>query len=184
MPRSRLTAGRSRWAVLAITLISFVGVLVVTSGAQAVVVNDSGTNPGAALVPRIVGGQEAGAGKGSTAGPLQVRLQLMPQGLKQLLRSGIEVRVTANEGANGFASVSIPRALAKQLHLKAGRASETVIGEGTVSQVKDGTVTLHLSLSKQMVAKLKRLNMVTFKVSLQLMGAAGDHLTADAAGSY
>jgi PKD domain len=129
------------------------------------------------------GGQEGGAGNGA-AGPLQVRIQLMPQSLSQVLGSGIEVRVTANERADGFAYVSVPRALAKRMHLKAGRRLEVLIGAGTVSNVGKGTVLLHLHLSRAMVKRLKRLNRVTFKVSLQLIGAAGDHLTADAAGRY
>jgi PKD repeat protein len=128
-------------------------------------------------------GVEGGAGTGR-AGPLQLRMQLMPQGLRQLLRSGIEVRVTANETANGFAYVSISRRLARRLHIRTGRGPETVIGEGTVSQVKDGTVTLYLHLAKGTVAKLKRARLVTFEVSLKLVGVGGDHLSADAAGSY
>ena len=128
-------------------------------------------------------GQQGGSGSG-LAGPLQIRLQLMPQGLRQLLRSGIELRVTANEGANGFAYVSIPRRLAKRLHIRAGRRQEVVIGEGTISEVKAGTVTLYLHLAKGTAAKLRRASLVTFKISLQLIGQAGDHVTAAAAGSY
>lgn len=128
-------------------------------------------------------GQLGGSGGGG-ASPLQVRIQLMPQGLKQVLRSGIAVRVTSNENANGIASVSIARSLAKRLHLRVSRRPFVTIGRGTLSSVKHGTVMLYLHLSRTMAARIRRLHRVTLTVGLQLVGPAGDHLSIDAAGRY
>jgi hypothetical protein len=120
---------------------------------------------------------------GSSSG-LQVRIQLLPQGLRSVLRSGISLRVSANEPANGIATVSISRATAKRLHVKLGRGRDVVIGRGTLSAIKQGTVVLHLHLGHAMVAKLKHLKHTTLTVRLALVGAGGAHLAVDAAGRY
>lgn len=128
-------------------------------------------------------GQQGGSSGGAPA-PLQVRIQLLPQALKQVLRSGIAVRLTSSGEASGFASVKVTRAIAKRLHLRVGRGPAVVIGQGFVSEVFGGTATLHLYLSRGTVAKLKSLKHLSLTISLQLVGAAGDHLTIDAAGRY
>jgi hypothetical protein len=120
---------------------------------------------------------------GSSAG-LQVRMQLLPQALRAVLRRGIAVQVSANEPANGIAQVSISRATAKRAHIKTGRGPSVTIGRGTLSQVKDGTIVLHLHLSRSMAAKLKQLRHATLTVRLSLVGAGGAHLAIDAAGRY
>ena len=101
-----------------------------------------------------------------------------------MLRSGIAVRVSANGPANGIAWVSISRSTAKRAHIKTGRSPFVVIGRGTLSSIKDGTVTLHLRLSRTMVAKLKHLKHVTLSVRMALVGSAGDRFAIDAAGRY
>ncbi|HEY2652378.1 MAG TPA: hypothetical protein VGI50_10680, partial [Solirubrobacteraceae bacterium] len=128
-------------------------------------------------------GQQGGS-SGSVAGPLQVRIQLLPQGLKQVFQSGIAVRLTSSGKASGFASVKISRSIAKRLHLRVGRGPAVMIGHGFVSEVFGGTATLRLYLSKGTIAKLKSLKHLSLTVSLQLVGGAGDHLTIDAAGRY
>jgi hypothetical protein len=120
---------------------------------------------------------------GSSAG-LQVRIQLLPQALRSVLRSGIKLQVSANEPANGIATVSISRATAKRVHIKAGRRGAVVIGRGTLSSIKQGTMVLHLRLSHATVAKLKHLKHTTLTVRLALVGAGGAHLAVDAAGRY
>lgn len=117
-------------------------------------------------------------------GALQVRIQLLPQGLRQVLRRGVSLQVAANESANGIAQVMISRATAKRLHIKAGRRTSVVIGSGTVSQVKPGSVVLHLYLSRATKAKLRHLKHLTLSVRLSLVGPGGDHLAVDAAGRY
>jgi len=126
---------------------------------------------------------------GTTGGPgsepaLLVRLQLLPQALKSVLRSGVELRVNSSEAANGFATVSISRAAARRAHIKSGRKPFVVIGTGTVSQVKNGTVTLHLRLSSAMVKKLKHLKHLSLSVRLALVDAFGRRMTVDVAGNY
>ena len=106
-----------------------------------------------------------GLGFGISAG-LQVRLQLLPQSLKAVLRTGISVRVTSNAPANGIATVSITRASAKKAHIQVGQGPSVRIGLGTVSSVKNGTVTLRLYLSKGMAKKLSRLHHVAMTVRL------------------
>lgn len=127
-------------------------------------------------------GQQGGSG--SSAAPLHVHLQLLPMGFRQVLRAGIPVRLTSSGKASGFASVSVSRAIAKRLHLRVGRARSVVIGRGFVSEILGGTATLHLYLSRGTVARLKGFRHLSLTVTLALVGAAGDHLTIDAAGRY
>jgi hypothetical protein len=115
---------------------------------------------------------------------LQVRLQLLPQGFRSVLRLGVAVRVSSNQAANGITRVSITRAAARRAHIKAGRGPSVVIGVGTVSGIKDGTVTLHLRLSRAMSTKLKRLRHLALTVRLSLVAAGGHHLAIVAAGRY
>jgi hypothetical protein len=124
-------------------------------------------------------------GGGQTNSPaLQVRLQLLPQGLRSVLRLGVAVQVRSNQAANGITRVSISRATARRAHIKAGRGPSVVIGVGTVSGIKDGTVTLHLRLSRVMRTKLKHLRHLTLTVRLALVAAGGHHLAIVAAGRY
>jgi hypothetical protein len=104
--------------------------------------------------------------------PLRVRLQLMPQSLRAMLRQGVATRVTSNEAADGIVTLSISQGAAKRAHISAGRGSSVVIGRGTVSGIKAGTVNLHLRLARDMAAKLKGI------------GHVGDHLAIVAAGRY
>jgi hypothetical protein len=115
---------------------------------------------------------------------LRVRLQFMPQGLRTMLRVGLSVRVSSNERADGIATLSISRRSAKQAHVRTGRGPTVVIGRGTVSGITNGTVNLHLRLSRAMVAKLRHLRHVTLTLRLALVTAGGVHLAIDAAGRY
>jgi len=115
---------------------------------------------------------------------LRIRLQLLPQGLKTVLRRGLSMAVTSNESADGFVTLSIPRKAAKRAHIKHGRGATVVIGRGTVSGIKAGTVNLHLKLSRPMARKLGHLGHVTLTVRLALAAAGGDRLAIDAAGRY
>jgi hypothetical protein len=115
---------------------------------------------------------------------LRAHIQLMPQGLKSVLKSGIAIRVTSNERANGFVTLSIPRAVARRAHIKAGHRSSGVVGRGTVAGIKVGTVHLHLRLSRAVTKKLGHLHHVALTVKLALVAPSGDHITIDAAGRY
>jgi chitodextrinase len=119
---------------------------------------------------------------GSTA--LLAHLQLMPQGLKGLLRNGISVRVTSNQAAAGFVTLTIPRSAARQAHIKTGRGASVVVGRGTVSGIASGTASLRVHLSRTMAKKLGHLRHVTLTVRLTLADAAGGHVAVDAAGRY
>ncbi len=115
---------------------------------------------------------------------LKVRLQLMPQGLRAVLTKGLALRVGSNEPADGIATVSISRAAAKRAHIKARRGRSVVIGRGTVSGVKAGTVNLRLRLSRAITKKLRHLGHVTLTVRLALVATGGAHAAIDAAGRY
>ncbi len=129
-------------------------------------------------------GQVVGGGSGSVSNPgLHVHLQILPQGLKAMLRHGVAVRVGSNEAAAGIASVSISHATAKRAHIK-GRGPAIVIGRGTVSNLTAGSVELHLRLSRSMTKKLGHLHRVTLTVRLALVDKSGDKLAIDAAGRY
>ncbi|HEY2769812.1 MAG TPA: PKD domain-containing protein, partial [Solirubrobacteraceae bacterium] len=123
-------------------------------------------------------------GGSGAAQPLQVHLQLMPQALKTLLRRGIALRLTANEAADGLATVTILRSAARKARLKVGRSRAVVVGRGTVSGIKDGTVMLHLKLSKATARKLLRLKHLQLSVRLVLVSKAGNRVAVDVAGKY
>jgi len=129
-------------------------------------------------------------GSGGTPPPphhtskFQARLALIPQGFKTLLRSGIALKVTSNEVAAGLTQITISRRDAKRAHLRTGRSSTVTIGRGTISGIKNGTIKLHLRLSRDMTKKLGRLKHVKLTVRLTLRGKTGDRASAVAAGSY
>jgi hypothetical protein len=125
-----------------------------------------------------------GGGGSGPSSALHVQLQLMPQGLKAVLRSGIAVRVSSNLAANGIASVSISRSAAKHAHIKAGHGPAIVIGKGTLTGVKAGTVNLRLRLRKDVAKKLRHLKHVTLTVRLALVASGGGQVAVDAAGRY
>jgi phosphate/sulfate permease len=115
---------------------------------------------------------------------LHVKLQLLPQGLKALLRHGVSLKVTANEAAAGIAFISIARAAARRAHISGGHGPLVVIGVGTVKGVGNGTATLHLRLSKKMAAKITRLHHLTLTIRLTLIDRIGDRQTVVVAGQY
>jgi hypothetical protein len=117
---------------------------------------------------------------------LQVQLQLMPQGLKSMLRSGVSVQVTSNEPAAGLVFVSISRKTARRAHIKTGRSPLVMIGRGTVSGIKAGrqNLHLHLHLSRSMAAKLRRLGHVKLTIRLALVDSANHRFAVDAAARY
>jgi PKD domain len=119
-----------------------------------------------------------------TIPPFSARLQLMPQGLRALLRGGLSMRVTSDEAADGLVTVSISRSAAKRAHIKTGRSKTVVVGRGTVSGVVDGTASLHVRFSRSMAKKLGRLARVTLTVRLALTAIGGSHVAVDAAGRY
>jgi hypothetical protein len=101
-----------------------------------------------------------------------------------MLRYGVSVRVTSNQRADCFASVTISRRLAKRAHIRTGRGATVVIGRGTVSGIRAGTTKLHLRLSRSMVTKLRHLRHVTLSVRMVLVAAGRNHVAIDAAGRY
>ncbi|MEA2159115.1 MAG: hypothetical protein QOD66_1495 [Solirubrobacteraceae bacterium] len=113
-----------------------------------------------------------------------VRLQLMPQGRRSMLRSGVAVQVTANQRADGIATLSISRSAARQAHIRVGRGATVVVGRGTVSGIKNGTMQLHVRLARATANKLARLRHLTVTVRLALVAVSRDHLAIDVAGRY
>jgi hypothetical protein len=121
---------------------------------------------------------------GHSQSGLTARMQLMPQGFHDMLRRGIATRVTSNQRATAFVTLSIPRAAARRAHLGSGRGRSVVVGRGTVSLISAGTVNLHLRFAHAVVAKLARLHHVALTVRLVLVSSGGNHVTIDAAGRY
>jgi hypothetical protein len=137
----------------------------------------------------VLGGSSSGSGGSSGSGTssksaLHVRILLLPQSLHAVLKKGVMMRVSSNARANGIAYVSIPRSLARRAHIKVGNKPYVVIGVGTVSGITDGTVSLHLKLSRSVAAKLRHLRHVTLTVRLSLVGTGGSRVAVDAAGRY
>jgi PKD domain len=130
-------------------------------------------------------GQPGGpAPGGPTSKGVLVRLKLIPQGLRAMLRAGLAVRITSNVRSDGILTLSLSRAQARRAHLRAGPGPAVVVGRGTISGVKAGTVTLHLRFSRAIAARLRRLGHVTLTVRLALFAAGGKHIAVDVAGRY
>jgi hypothetical protein len=142
---------------------------------------DGQPTPGGGSAPATPVTPGSGSGSG---GSLNVHLQLMPQSLKTVLAHGIGVRVSSNKAANGVATVWITRAAAKRAHISVGRAATVRIGIGTVSSITNGTVTLHLHLSKAMAKKLSHVRHVAMTIRLALVAAGNDQTAVDVAASY
>jgi PKD domain len=124
-------------------------------------------------------------GTGTPGGSLlTARLQLLPQSLKAVLRSGIAVRVTSSKPANGIATVWITRATAKKAGIQVGRGQTVRIGLGTVSSITNGTVTLRLHLSPAVAKKLSHLHRLTLSVRLALVAPGNQQVAVDVAGRY
>ncbi len=118
------------------------------------------------------------------AAELHARLQLLPQGLRTMLRVGLAARVSSNEVADGIATMSISARDADRARIRHGRGADVVIARGTVSQIRTGTVALILHLSPATAAKLRRLSHVTLTVRISLVAADHNRLTIVAAGRY
>jgi PKD domain len=113
-----------------------------------------------------------------------VRLALLPQGLKAMLRYGLAMRLTTSAPAAGIVSVLISRQAARRAGLRVGRLPAVVVGRGTVSGISAGTVRLYLHLARGVAAKLAPLHRLTVTVRLALVAKGGRHVTIDVAGRY
>jgi len=149
-----------------------------TASHQVVVLGPPATTPPASQ-PTAQPGKSS-----STKPPLSVRVALMPQALKGVLRSGLALNVTSNQSANGILTLSIPRSAAKRAHISVGHSPAVVIGRGTVSGVHSGANHLHIHLSQTTAAKLKKLGHVTLTIRLSLVAQGGHRVTFDVAGHY
>jgi hypothetical protein len=120
-----------------------------------------------------------------TTGPkLQARMQLRPEGLRSMLRSGVVIRVTSNLPANGVVTVSIPRADARRAHIKAGTGAAVVIGRGTVAGIKTGTVNLRVHLAAKTAKKLVHLRHLTVTIRISLVAKGVRPTAVVAAGRF
>ena len=139
-----------------------------------------------ALTPLLVAGTAHAivVSDGSSRSALHVRIQLLPQSLSGVLDNGVTLRVNSNARAAGIAYVSIPRSVAKDAQIHVGNSPNALIGVGTLSGVKDGTVSLHLKLSQPVAAKLRHLSHMTLTVRLSLVSAGGNRVAVVAAGRY
>jgi PKD domain len=131
-----------------------------------------------------------GHGSGGSGPPppghrgLRAHIQLIPQGLRSVLRTGVALRVSSNEPADGIATLLVSRKTASRAKIRHGRGATVVIGRGTVRGIKNGTVRLRLRVSRAVAAKLRHLGHVSLTVRLSLFAAGGEHLAIDAAGRY
>lgn len=123
-------------------------------------------------------------GSGASGAALNAHLQLMPQSLKAVLAHGIAVQVSSNKAANGIATVWISRAAAKRAHISVGRAATVRIGIGTVASITNGTVTLHLHLSRSVAKKLAKVRHVSMTLRLSLVSSGNQSEVVDVAARY
>lgn len=113
-----------------------------------------------------------------------LRLQLMPQSLKRMLRHGLAMALYSSVPAAGVAEISIPRAAARKAHLRAKRGADVTIGRGTIAGVAEGTTSLDIHISRATARKLAHLHRVTMTIRVTLVDAAGGRAKIDVAGRY
>lgn len=142
----------------------------------------------ASEAPKVTGTTGPTGTTGTTAPQstpsLAVKAQLLPQARRGVLARGLAIQLASNQAANGFATVSVPRALAKHLGITTGRRTSVVIASGTVSQVKAATMKLHLRLAATLVRRLNRLQHLTLTVRMTLVDSAGKRAGVDVTGTY
>ncbi|HZU61128.1 MAG TPA: PKD domain-containing protein, partial [Solirubrobacteraceae bacterium] len=115
----------------------------------------------------------------------KVHLELLPQSLKQVLSSGLQVRVSSNEAADGFATLLIPQSVAKKANISGHRTSSgVVVGRGTVSGIKAGSVSLRVRVSSSTASRLAHVGYLSLTLRLALAGQSGGHVTVQATGRY
>lgn len=124
-----------------------------------------------------------GGGHGSSK--FKVHLQLLPQSLKGVLHDGLQVKVSSNEKADGFATLTIPESEAKKAHIHGNRTSSgVVVGRGTVSGITDGTDSLRVKISSSTASRLSHLKYLSLTLRLDLTAKGGTQVTAQATGHY
>lgn len=144
---------------------------------------DRGANVATVAREITVLGQAGPTPSGQTPG-LAARVQLLPQGLRSLLRSGVSLRITSNQPASGMATLSISRSAAHSAHLRMGSGRSVVIGRGTVASVTNGVTYLRIRIAHAMASKLAHLRHLTLSVRMLLITADRGHVAVDAAGNY
>ncbi len=129
----------------------------------------------------------SGGGTGGHHGSskFKVSLQLMPQSLKEVLDSGLQVAVRSNQDADGFATLTIPQSEAKKAGIHGDRTSfGVVVGRGTVSGIKNGTAILRVRISSSTASRLAHLSYLSLTLRLALVGTSGAHATSQVTGHY
>ena len=119
-----------------------------------------------------------------TSHRLSARLRLIPESLHAALRDGVAAFITANQVANGIATVSISSTAATRAGIAHGPGPTVVIGRGTVEGVKAGRITLRLLLPQTVTQQLARLQHVTLTLRLVLVAGSGTHVAVNASGRY
>jgi hypothetical protein len=177
-----LTADVGHTLRVEVTASNVVGSGKATSAQTAVVNAGSGQ---LATSPLALGGPITSPGTAGSSAGLNVKLQLVPESLKTLLRSGVALVATANEVADGVTSISITSSEAKHAHIRYRPSqSVVVIGRGTVKGLVNGADHLQLHLSKQIAAQLKRLRRVVLTIQLKAVDSRGERQTVSATGRY
>jgi hypothetical protein len=122
---------------------------------------------------------------GATPQSFTLTALLIPESRKGLLRSGVALRASANEPADGVASIFISAAEARHAHIRFKRGESLVmVGRGTIKGVSASSGAFHLRLSKRVMAKLRRLHRVALTVELLAVDKAGERRTVKLAGRY
>jgi hypothetical protein len=121
----------------------------------------------------------------STPGGLSVNLILIPESRKALLLHGIALKASANQPADGVASIFISASEAKQAGIPYKRhASSVVVGRGTIKGLSTASGSFHLRLSKKVMVRLRQLRRVVLKVQLMALDARGQRQIVTVAGRY
>jgi hypothetical protein len=112
------------------------------------------------------------------------KMTLLPQSLRSVLGSGVQVRVSSTKPADGVATLLITRGAAKRAHIKVGKAATVVIGRGTISNIAAGTSLIHLHINHGMAKKLHHVKHLKLTVRIKLFASSTLHVSLVAAGNY
>src|SRR5262249_15478860 len=124
------------------------------------------------------------SGGSRSQGGLNVHPQMLPPSLKSVLSKGIAPRGRSNPPAHRIATLWLTPAAAQRGHIQTRQARAVPLRIGTVSSIKNGTITLRLHLSGAMAKKLRTLRHVAITVRLALVAPGNQRVAIVAAGQY
>lgn len=122
---------------------------------------------------------------GATPQEFTLTALLIPESKKALLRHGVALKASANEAADGVATVFVSAGEARHAHIRFRKGESLVmVGRGTIKGVSSSSGTFRLRLSRSVMKRLRRLRRVTLTVDLLAIDKGGEKRIVKLVGRY